>query len=191
MNIDGSPQQCSMAEFCKNSVDRKGERHAKCGWCRLSPNYTESEGLGLGHHWKPTDGKKKHPVLVAEKKAKSKARSDARSAKRASKNRKIQTLLHKAERAERQTERNIIKATRNSGRVNQDADHVLWNGLLTIDTKLQTNRVHPVVRLEELSKVREDARRAGSTAGALLIRNKNGVGVIVLREEDLPNLGSV
>lgn len=75
-------------------------------------------------------------------------------------------VLKLAVRAEKQTERQLIHATKNSGRSNKDGDHVAA-GEITLDTKLQSKRTNPVILLHELVKVGEDARRAGNWMGAL------------------------
>jgi hypothetical protein len=92
-----------------------------------------------------------------------------------------------AVRAEKRSERNIIHATKNSGRSNRDGDHVLA-GRITLDTKLQTTRLNPEIHVHELEKVRSDARRAGNPIGGLILRNENGHGFVVLAEEDFARL---
>jgi hypothetical protein len=92
-----------------------------------------------------------------------------------------------AAQAERDTESNIIKATKNSGRSSRDGDHLVA-GRITMDTKLQSTRSDPVVRLYELAKVQADAKRAGSLLGCLTLRNKHGVGVVVMSEEDFARM---
>ena len=96
-------------------------------------------------------------------------------------------VLKLAVRAEKQTERQLIHATKNSGRSNKDGDHVAA-GEITLDTKLQSKRTNPVILLHELVKVGEDARRAGNWMGALVIRNMNGIGVVAIAEADFARL---
>jgi hypothetical protein len=127
--------------------------------------------------------RKVHPDLQKEKNEARWKRAKDHQAKKLTTDRGKRKLLKKATRAEKTTEHNIIHATKNSGRSNRDGDHVLAEQI-TLDTKLQSERDHPVVKLEELAKVREDAVRAGMIAGALVIRNRHGVGVVVMAEED-------
>src|SRR5271166_5224971 len=169
---------------CDNSPQAAGEANTKCALCRLSP---DNAGKDMAHYWFPTAearvaGLTKHPDLVREKfEARCKKRRDklAKKRMRDPKKRKISRL---AANAEKSTEKHIIHATKNSGRRNKDGDHVQAN-MITLDTKLQTTRENPVIFLGELEKVREDAMRAGSLVGGLVIRNKHNVGCVVLKEE--------
>lgn len=183
-------EECNMLLYCRNSKMTTGiEAKAKCALCRLSP---ENIGRDMVHYWQPTDqareeGISKHPVLVAEaankRFHKRIAKLDAKK-RRDPKKRKISRL---AALAEKKTEKQIIHATKNSGRRNKDGDHVHAD-MITLDTKLQTMRENPVIFLKELEKVRDDSKRAGSLIGGLVIRNKNGVGCVVLKEEDYVEL---
>ena len=154
----------------------------QCQYCKLA-----SAGGGPMNCWKPWSPGTPHPKLTAEKKQKAQDRREAATAKRKAKSRPKQDLLRRAARAEKQTESNIIAATRNSGRTAQDGDHV-HAGRITLDTKLQSGNTHPVVHLDELDKVRGDARRAGNPVGALVLRNKHGRGVVVFDEQDYAQL---
>ena len=155
----------------------------KCGICRLSPTGPAS---GMSY-WRPEVPGQKHPALIAAKKEAKKTRTVELRLKRQSVNRAKSKLQTQASRAEKQTERNIIHATKNSGRSNKDGDHVVA-GEITLDTKLQTQRDNPVVLMHELVKVGEDARRAGKWMGALMLRNKNGLGVVAMTEADFAQL---
>lgn len=174
-----------MASVCKNSPDYLGEQGAKCALCRLSP---DNEGRQMAHYWKPIKiAVKEHPDLKNEKlliKALSRM-ADLRAKYGVDKKKRKVSRL--AAQAEKKTERNIIKATLNSGRRNKDGDHVSM-GIITLDTKLQTTRENPVIFLGELEKVRADAVRSGKLVGGLVIRNKNNVGCVVLKEEDYAEL---
>jgi hypothetical protein len=57
-----------------------------------------------------------------------------------------------------------------------------------LDTKLQSTREHPVIKLDELAKVRVQAKRAGYPIGALVLRNKFNQGFVVMAEEDYARL---
>ena len=178
---------CSEGPRCKNSVESRGDG-ARCVQCRFSPG-NES----LSHHqWRPLNPRDRvpHPVIFKEKRAESHARAKRNREQRLSVDPARQRLSRIAAKAEQQTQDNIIKATKNSGRILSDGDHTL-DGCISLDTKLQSRNIHPVVRLNELDKIRKDAERNHKLLGGLLIRNSNGVGVFVIREEDLPVLISL
>lgn len=174
---------CSEDLVCNNGDFIRGN-YSLCAVCRFSP---ENTGRGMGHCWSPTSPARKaklqHPQLVAEKrKAKLDKRLD-KIQKNLQRDIAKRRVSRKAALAEKKTERNIIKATLNSGRRNKDGDHVSL-GIITLDTKLQTTRENPVIFLAELEKVRADAIRAGKMIGGLVIRNKHNVGCVVMKEED-------
>lgn len=172
---------CDLEEYCKNSALVKGKLGSKCALCRLSP---DNEGRDIPQYWSPfPDTVQRHPVLEKEKKDKKWARHMVLLAAKRARDPKRQRISRLAERAERTTEKNIIRATKNSGRSNKDGDHVSL-GNVTLDTKLQTTRENPVIYLHELEKVRGDAKRSGKIIGGLVIRNKHNVGCVVLSEED-------
>lgn len=173
---------CNMFNQCINSPAIAGDAKAKCALCRLSP---DNDGRQMIHYWKPVNKRTKHPELIRQKlliKALAHM-ADLRAKYNVDPKKKRVSRL--AKQAEKKTELNIIKATKNSGRSNRDGDHVAFNSI-TLDTKLQTTRENPIIKLDELEKVRKDAANAGKTVGGLVIRNKNGVGCVVFREEDLP-----
>jgi hypothetical protein len=149
-----------------------------------------SENAYIGatrHYWKPVSHTYTHPILVKEKRDAKRAKTIAKRAAEKAKDPSKQARLREAARAERRTNDKIIKSTRNSGRVNKDGDHLLGNNVI-LDTKLQSNAENPVIHLHELDKVRSDASRAGRPVGCLVIRNKNGRGVVVIDERDLPKI---
>jgi hypothetical protein len=176
---------CLEVMFCKNSPENRGEQYTKCDLCRLSPI---NIGRSMVHFWSPTKeargmGLTKHPIIEEEKRnTKASARLFKLDKKRNRDKGRIKTS-RLATAAEKATERNIIHATMNSGRRNKDGDHV-HKGNITLDTKLQTTRDNPVILLAELEKVRSDAMRSGKLIGGLVIRNKQGVGVVVITEAD-------
>jgi hypothetical protein len=175
-------EPCEMAEVCKNSPRNTAQTLARCSGCRWSPE--EPDGKDC---YKPKD---KYAVFSRREEAErkeAKERLVARREQRGQKDRSRVLINRRAERAERKTERNIIKATVNSGRSNNDGDHIS-NGSIVLDTKMQSTREHPVVKLDELAKVRLQARRAGYAIGALVLRNKNNFGVVCLAEEDYARL---
>lgn len=177
-------ETCSMDWACKNGVRHKGEALAQCALCRFA---YDNLGRSMSHHWIPLEKLLKHPALEAEKYQKKidKHRQVLdRKRQRDPKKRQVSRLAAKAEKI---TERNIIHATKNSGRRNKDGDHVSM-GMITLDTKLQTTRENPVILLGELEKVRNDAMRAGKQIGGLVIRNKYNVGVVVFSEQDYATL---
>jgi hypothetical protein len=174
---------CEEGSACLNSIERAGLGSAKCGVCRLAPGGMTT----MMSHWKPEVKGTKHPGLVAQKKeAKRTKLLEQRQARRLVDKSK-RKILTQASRAEKVTERRLIHSTKNSGRSNKDGDHVAL-GEITLDTKLQTQRDNPVVLLHELVKVGEDARRAGNWMGALVVRNRNGIGVVAMTEEDFARL---
>ena len=168
---------------CGNSITQVGIGAGKCGVCRLSPTGPAS-GMSF---WKPNVPGQKHPGIVAAKQQAKQDRKDELDLKKRSADKGKRKLLVKAVRAEKQTERNLIHATRNSGRANKDGDHVAA-GEITLDTKLQSKRDNPIVLLSQIVKVGEDARRAGNWMGALVLRNRNGIGIVAMAEADFARL---
>lgn len=173
---------CDEAHQCLNSVERAGLELGRCGICRLSP-----AGHSGMNYWKPTIKGTKHPGLVEAKKQEKRDKLVAKRKKKLTSDVGRRRILTQATRAEKTTERNLIHATKNSGRSNKDGDHVAV-GEITLDTKLQSKRSNPVVLLHELVKVGEDARRAGNWMGALVLRNMNGIGVVAMSESDFARL---
>lgn len=176
--LGGETIPCEQQSDCFNSPIHRGQGQASCYMCKLADHNGGSSIL-----WKPWDKKLKHPKLVQIAREKNAKKVAEILAKKKSIDPKKQILASRAARAEKQTERQIIKATKNSGRSNKDGDHVSA-GKITLDTKLQTGNLNPVVKLVELDKVRGDAKRAGNPIGALVLRNKEGRGVVVLDEND-------
>jgi hypothetical protein len=123
-------------------------------------------------------------VLEQEKRDANRRKVLERQQVRKNKDRDRQAVLSRAAQAESRTQKEVIKATRNSGRVNKDGDHLLF-GRITLDTKLQSGAENPIVKLQELDKVRSDAKRAGNPIGGLCIKNKNGRGVVVFDLRDV------
>lgn len=171
--------ECDQAINCKNSIELAGEARSRCYTCRLSPDNDNRGSV----NWKPVDDKAKHPTLVKEKSDREYTKRTEAIAKRQSRDKTKMTVSWKAQKAEAQTEKNIIKATKNSGRSNRDGDHVAAN-FIGLDTKVQLTRMQPEIKIEELDKAIADAKRGGSLIGGLVIRNKMGAGFVVFREED-------
>jgi hypothetical protein len=182
MNLIREITPCSQGVSCRNSVENVGVALSKCGSCRLAPFQEHYEQ----QFWSGIRGAK-HPTLEQEKLEKHRAASQEKQLKRKSRDRSKVALLKKAVKAEKITEENLIKSTVNSGRKFKDGDHIVA-GSITLDTKLQSNRIHPKVDLDELHKVTEDSKRAGTFLGALMIRTCNNVGVVVMTEEDFARL---
>jgi hypothetical protein len=168
---------CAEQNDCLNSPVHRPEQ-LQCRFCKLAV-----AGGGPMNCWKPWAAGAPHPKLAAEKKQAAQDRRETQAQKRKAVSRPKQALARKAARAEKQTETNFIAATRNSGRIAKDGDQVQV-GRITLDTKLQTGNIHPVVHLDELDKVRADARRGGNPIGALVLRNKHGRAVVVFDESD-------
>lgn len=173
---------CEVADQCLNSIEHAGLMGGKCGICRLSP-----EPQGERNWWRPKVAGAKHPGIVQAKKQAKLDRFKALQEKKKTVNRGKQKVLTMAARAEKITERNLIRSTKNSGRSHKDGDHIAGNEI-TLDTKLQSKRDNPVVLLHELLKVGDDARRAGTMMGALVLRNRNGIGVVAMTEADFGRL---
>jgi hypothetical protein len=131
-----------------------------------------------GWHHRKLEEEKRHAKRQAAI-----ARQEAKKAKDPTK----QARVRAAARAERKTNDHIIKSTRNSGRVNRDGDHLLFDSVV-VDTKLQSTATEPVIHLRELDKVRQDARRNGRCCGALCLQNKTGRSVIVVDAADFAAL---
>jgi hypothetical protein len=181
--LSGKILPCDEENSCLNSpVHRLTIDNSLCGSCRLAKS-----GGGTAICWRPWDRKLKHPQLEQETREAKHEVKQAKRQKKAAKDRSKQKLARVAARAEEKTNDDIIKATRNSGRSNQDGD-ALHGEKVTLDTKKQTTRVHPVVDLQELDKVREDALRAGASVGALVLRNKHDRAVVVFDEGDYARL---
>lgn len=180
--LNNTVAPCKEGPFCSNGPSHIMQ--SRCPDCRLSQNAY----LGATrHYWKPISHTYHHPVLEKEKRDGKRAKALERQAAKKAKDPTRQARLRAAERAERKTNAEIIKSTRNSGRVNKDGDHLL-NGNVTLDTKLQSKNENPIVHLHELDKVRQDSVRAGRLLGALVLRNKNGRGVVVIDERDISKL---
>lgn len=180
------PTACTEGEFCRNSPSHSLK--PKCNSCRLGPDNQRGVLAGVfPSEWRPVDPRHKHPVLEKEKRNVKLEKAVARQKARKAKDPARQARLAQAERAERRTNAQIIKSTRNSGRVNRDGDH-LYAGNIVLDTKQQSTTKDPVIRLHELDKVRNDSARNGRLFGALVIRNKYGRGVVVIDERDLHKL---
>ena len=125
----------------------------------------------------------KHPVIEREKLEASRAKKQASFDKRQGVDRKRRAVVKRAARSEAA----VITATKNSGRSFKDGDFTAAGGI-TLDNKDQSQLVNPVVRLDELQKVRLDAQRAGHPIGGLVLRNKFGVGVVVFMEKDFAKI---
>ena len=171
-----------MGWLCRNSILVTSESLARCNLCRLSPT-----GGSDRDYWVPTDdarrNRTKHPVIEAEKREERIGRMRKKQQVKKERDRSRVNVGRQAASAEKRTERNIIQATKNSGRSHMDGDH-LSAGQITLDTKHQSLRANPIVLLSELEKVRGDAVRAGAAIGGLVLRNKNNVGVVVFAERD-------
>ena len=176
--LAGEVVPCDATDECLNSPQQRGEGQAECRYCKLA-----NAGGGPVNRWRPWKRGRQHPKLIVEKREAGKARRAAAQEKRGKRDRAKMDVQRKARNAERQTNRSIIENTRNSGRTAKDGDHVSA-GRISLDTKMQSGNENPVVRLAELDKVREDARRGGNPIGGLVLRNKHGRGVVVFDEVD-------
>jgi hypothetical protein len=176
------PAACKEGDFCRESPSNS--THSKCNYCRLSP--ANKTGILAGvfpSEWHPINSKHKHPILEKEKRDANRRKVLERQQIRKNKDRDRKAVQQSAKKAEQLTQKAIIKATRNSGRTNRDGDHLFANDIV-LDTKLQSRAESPVVHLHELDKVRTDAKRHNKIAGALVIRNKTGRGVVVFDLSD-------
>lgn len=172
-------EACDQGSVCRNSIQLRGDALAMCRMCRLAPGNEEFPG----HYWRPIQAHAQHPVLRQEKIDKARAKQQANIQKRMNRDRGRMKVQRQAVHAEKSTERKIIQATKNSGRVNRDGDHKA-GGFITLDTKNQSLRDNPVVQMAELAKVRGDAVNAGNQIGGLVLRNRHNVGVVVFDEKD-------
>lgn len=180
--LSGEPLPCDSRERCLNGQEEPRIVESFCFFCRFARNFPGTE-----NHWRPVRKGEKHPDVIKAKLDAKVSRYREKAAKKARRDpAKIETL-RKAADAERKTERNAIRATKNSGRSYRDGDQVLFNRV-TYDTKLQSNRLNPVVYVEQIEKVRQDARRGANPFGALVLRNQNGHGYVVMAEEDFARL---
>jgi len=169
---------CELRFNCRNAPEHFISPVGRCHECKWAVS-----GGGTMNKYRPINRRIKHPLVESEKlRQRLEARRKRRQAERA-KDQSRRRILQKAKQAEKATERKIIAATKNSGRVRQDGDHSA-RGFFALDTKLQSRRLHPQVDLGELDKIRLQACRNGYPAGALVLRNRAGRGVVVLAEED-------
>lgn len=174
--LSGETEPCEAAAGCVNQPVIGTP--SVCGDCRFAKRFG-----GRFNRWVSIKPGVKHPQVVEEQLAAKRSQAAEKQTKLRDRDRGKMRVQSLARQAERQTNRNIIRATKNSGRTNKDADHVMA-GKITLDTKLQTKVLNPVVKVAELEKCRQDARRAGNSIGALVLRNENGHGFVVLAEED-------
>jgi hypothetical protein len=180
--IVNPPKPCKEGTMCKNSPFH--DLHPKCNDCRLSPVFWGMAIVPKDHQWKPVSKRWKNAILEKEKRDANRRKVLERQQVRRNKDRDRQAILKSAAQAESRTQKEIIKATRNSGRVNRDGDHLLF-GRITLDTKLQSGAENPTVKLQELDKVRNDAKRSGNPIGGLCIKNKNGRSIVVFDLRDV------
>lgn len=179
--LSGVSEPCDAFAQCENQP-LVGVPIRACDQCKFAKRLG-----GRSNRWAPYKPGLKHPLVVQAKRAQKREADQVKQDRKRNRDRAKMRVLSLAARAEKQTDRNIIKATKNSGRTNRDGDHVMA-GQITLDTKLQTTRLNPVVQVAELEKVRADARRGGNSIGALVLRNENGHGFVVLAEEDFAQL---
>lgn len=181
--LTGETIPCQEERDCTNGPSLRGYSNSKCRNCKLALAFG-----GTGIHWKPVL-KRQHPVLVAENYRKAKQKAADNLAKRQARDRGKVRRLESSVRAEKKTQTTglragaKIKATKNSGRTNQDGDHQLETTSASIkvslDTKLQSQAANPTIRLSEIDKVRKDSGRAQTALGGLVIVNKYGRRVVV------------
>ena len=171
---------CEMSSECLSSPAHKGEGGSLCSSCVWSPN---GSGDTRDNFRVPKGSRvkfaRKEEADYAERRAKVAAKRTVESAKSKPKAR----IGRRAALAEKRSERGLIKSTRNSGRTNRDGDHNFADKI-SLDTKLQTGNLNPVVNLADLAKIQADARRVGNPIGVLVLRNKNNVGVVAISEAD-------
>jgi len=184
--ITTEPVACIEGARCLNSPSQSFDHKSKCNDCRFSPG---APYFIRTHHWKPINPKDKHRKLEEEKRHAKREATIAKAEARKAKDTVKQARVRAAARAERKTNAHIIKATRNSGRVNRDGDSLLFDSVV-IDTKLQSTATEPVIHLRELDKVRQDARRNGKCCGVLCLQNRTGRSVIVVDAADFAVLTS-
>ena len=174
---------CEMEKLCYHSP--RNSSFPRCHRCCLSDAFTC--GSSYLSHWSPITPGTQHPRLIARKLSFTKARCTALLAKRLGVDKDKRRVQRSAKQAERATERDIIKATKNSGRSLQDGDHIL-NKRVVLDTKEQSTTLNLVVHADELAKVRRDAQRNGYPFGGLVLRNVVGQAVVVMTLGDFAEL---
>ena len=177
-NLVGCNQACEEGPRCRNSTELAGEVGSLCRMCQLAPGNGELQH----HHWRPVDPGRTHPVLQRRKAQGNIDRLRAAETKRRAASPSKKQMALKAWAAEKQSEK-VIRSTVNSGRSHQDGDH-LAAGSIMLDTKLQSTRSNPVIRLDELAKISAQARRNGALIGGLILRNRMNEGFVVLKEQD-------
>ena len=177
---DGIARPCEQVLDCRNSDEWRGPRYGDCRFCR----FAKANG-GEQNCYKPMSSMvaKIHPIERAEKRQRAIDRQQGKIAARKAKNSQKRKLAKQAARAEAGTNREIIRATVNSGRSHQDLDHISRDRIL-LDSKNQSQRVHPLVDLTELDKARRQAVAAGYPVGGLVLINQHGRRVVVFDIED-------
>jgi hypothetical protein len=170
---------CELFMDCRNASYYVGEGLAKCWRCR----FAKANGGAMNMYRPQEMSPKVHPVEAEEKRQAKVERGKAKLAVRRAKNKPRQRVAKQAERAERGTEKAIIEATVNSGRRDQNLDHISRDRIL-LDTKSQSKHMHPVVDLHELDKARRQALAANYPVGGLVLVNKYGRRVVVFDVED-------
>jgi hypothetical protein len=184
--LDGDAVPCKEGELCRYSPQNAGEQGTRCVSCRLSPDNRVAD-TALPSYWRPLDKGVVHPILEQEKRAQAFKRHKDTRDERLNRDKVRQARLRLAAHAEKTTQKNIIRATKNSGRTDKDGDHVA-GGYVTLDTKLQSKRLNPVVIATELAKVRNDSASAKTMVGGLVLRSKTGLGVVVFHEDDFAKI---
>lgn len=155
-------------------------KNGDCGMCRYYPS---NFGSG-GNYFKPDANCKFkiHPIQEQLNKEKKISRRKENLEKRLNRDKDRSKVIKKAARQEKKTSAIYLRATTNSGRLNQDGDFKLGDAL--IDIKYQSTRLNPVILLEEFNKVGADCKRNGYIYPVLILRNSSGVGFAVLDEFD-------
>jgi hypothetical protein len=181
-------EQCEIGNQCKNSIDVAGEIRARCYECRFGRIIDiPIDNPAQISYWKPIHRSVEHPVIAAEKLFKKKAKHRAQVAKRLARDRGKVRLAKQAKKSEEKSAESIVKATKNSGRVNKDGDATAVN-LIQLDFKLQSTSVDWVVKQAELIKIIQDGKRAGNNIAALVVKNKLGQEIVVLDMADFGKL---
>lgn len=182
-------ESCEEEKNCKNSPTYQGS-FSKCSECKWSLCNGVTV-FGTRDLWRPLRKSLRHSRREVFRRWEAKEKRTRRRYQgqqlRAKQDRSRQKRLRQAKAAEKRTEQQIIKATKNSGRVRGDGDHLSQNRI-ALDTKQQSARLNPVVVLAELDKIRQDARRNGLAAGGLVIENQHQRLVVVFDLEDYPRV---
>ena len=155
--------QCEVASNCFNNS-------SGCWMCKYA-NPEEPQ------QWYSAINKAiKHPQAVKDREELKRQKRAEATRKKVDKNREKSKIVIESEQAEIR-----VQKTLNSGRTFRDGD--LCTDDLTIDVKMQSRNVNPIIFASEFKKVQTDAIHAGKRHGVLVLENSLGQAYCVMSLE--------